>query len=203
MEQRAKRILLATTNPGKLREIVPLLAGLSYEWLTLADLPDLAAPAEEGSTFEENARAKALSYASATGELTVAEDSGLEIDALGGAPGVEPARLGGAAASYPQKFAIIYDAFKARGVTTSTARFVCAVALAAGPKIVFETRGTIEGWIAREPRGQGGFGYDPIFYYPPFGRTLAETEAIGRKSEVSHRGRAFRALRAFLENWSG
>src|SRR5207248_3262362 len=103
----------------------------------------------------------------------------------------------GAEASYPDKFALIYAALGKKGALASTARFVCAVALVDGGRLLYETQGVVEGRIAREPKGDGGFGYDPIFFYPPFGRTLAE--AGDRKSIVSHRGQAFRALRAFLE----
>ena len=191
-------LLVATTNRAKLREIASLLFGTPYDIVTLADWPAIVAPEETGATFDENARAKALYYASATGQLTVAEDSGLEIDALGGAPGVESARFGGAETTYPEKFRLIYDALRASGAATSSARFVCALALARPGAILFETRGTIEGRIAAEPRGDGGFGYDPIFFYPPFGRTLAEVSA--RKSAVSHRGQAFRSLRRFIES---
>jgi len=192
------RILVATTNGHKVREIRELLDGAPIELVTLAAWPDVAAPEETGSTFGENARAKARYYAAATGELTVAEDSGLEIDALDGAPGVESARYGGVDSSYPEKFALIYDALRRRGAADSAARFVCAVALARGGEILFETRGTVEGRIAAEPRGTGGFGYDPIFFYPPYGETLAE--AGDRKSAVSHRGAAFRTLRAYLQS---
>ncbi len=139
-------------------------------------------------------------YANATGELTVAEDSGLEIDALDGAPGVQSARFGGVDTSYSDKFALIYDALRARGQTTSAARFVCALALVSQGHVRFETRGIVAGTIAPAPRGEGGFGYDPIFYYPEFGLTLAE--AGDRKAAVSHRGQAFRALRTFLESHS-
>jgi len=195
------RLLIATTNPNKVREIRQLLDGLPMDLVTLAEWPQVTAPEETGLTFEENARAKALYYAAATGELTVAEDSGLAIDALDGAPGVESARFGGAETSYPDKFALIYQALGARQVVAdpgSTARFVCAVALAKGAQVLFETRGTVEGRVAPEPRGGGGFGYDPIFYYPPYGQTLAE--AGDRKAAVSHRGEAFRALAAFLKS---
>ena len=192
------RLLVATTNADKVREIRGLLADAPIDLVTLAAWPAVTAPEETGATFEENARAKALYYASATGELTVAEDSGLEIDALGGAPGVESARFGGAGTSYPDKFALIYDALRARGASDSPARFVCALALTRGDRLLFETRGTVEGRIAPEPRGRGGFGYDPIFCYPPFGMTLAE--AGDRKAAVSHRGEAFRALRTFLQS---
>lgn len=181
-----------------MREIRQLLDGVAVELVTLAAWPNVAAPEETGKTFEDNARAKALYYAAATGELTVAEDSGLAIDALDGAPGVESARFGGAALAYPEKFALIDRALRAKGARESTARFVCALALAKGDRVLFETRGTVEGRIAPEPRGDGGFGYDPIFFYPPYGQTLAE--AGDAKAAVSHRGEAFRALKRFLES---
>ena len=194
------RLLVATTNRGKLGEIFPLLTGLPLEIQTLADYPPIAAPDETGSTFAENAGQKARFYANHTGALTVAEDSGLEIDALGGAPGVHSARFGGDT-TYPQKFAVIEEQLRRVPGAERTARFVCALAVADGDRVVFEARGTIEGLISAEPRGAGGFGYDPIFYYPPFGCTLAE--AGDRKSSVSHRGQAFRQLRAYLERTLG
>jgi non-canonical purine NTP pyrophosphatase (RdgB/HAM1 family) len=192
------RLLIATTNRHKVREISPLLSGIPFELITLDAVPPIAAPEENGPTFEANARTKALYYSRATGLPAVAEDSGLEIDALGGAPGVESARYGGVDASYPEKFRLIYDALGGKGVTTSAARFVCALAFVEGDRVRFETRGTVEGAIAPAPQGTGGFGYDPIFFYPPFGCTLAE--AGPRKSSVSHRGAAFRALRAFFQS---
>jgi XTP/dITP diphosphohydrolase len=195
------RVLVATTNQNKVREIRQLLAGVPLEILTLDAWPAVEAPEETGTTFEENARAKALYYAAATGELTVAEDSGLEIDALDGAPGVESARFGGAATPYPEKFALIYQALRARGSIDSRARFVCALSLVRDTRILFETRGTVEGQIAAQPKGDGGFGYDPIFFYPPYQQTLAE--AGDRKAAVSHRGEAFRRLRGFLATVQG
>jgi XTP/dITP diphosphohydrolase len=194
------RLVAATTNRGKLREIAELLKGLPFDLVTLAEWPDVAAPEENGRTFAENARLKALYYAAHIGELTVAEDSGLEIEELGGAPGIESARFGGPDSSYAEKFDLIYRNLRANGPgdpAGSPARFVCALALVQDGRILFEARGTIEGRIAPEPRGTGGFGYDPIFYYPPFGCTLAE--AGDRKTAVSHRGEAFRALRAYLQ----
>jgi XTP/dITP diphosphohydrolase len=190
------RLLVATTNINKVREIRQLLAGAAVEIVTLAEWPAVAAPEETGATFEENARDKARYYAAATGELTVAEDSGLAIDALGGAPGVESARYGGVDLPYPEKFARLDAALRAAGDRESTARFVCALALVRGDRVLFETRGTVEGRISPEPKGTGGFGYDPIFFYPPYGQTLAE--AGDAKAAVSHRGEAFRALKAFL-----
>lgn len=201
-------LLIATTNAGKLAEIRTALAGMPYDLQALSELRaerrDAAErlvidpPAETGTTFAENARLKALYYAARSGLLTVAEDSGLEIDALDGAPGVESARLGGDTAAYPEKFRLIYQELARAGLSTSPARFVCAVALVEGTRVVFEARGTVEGQITPAPRGSGGFGYDPIFFYPPLGCTLAE--AGPRKLGVSHRGEAFRKLRAFLDH---
>jgi len=189
------RLLIATTNRGKLGEIFPLLAGLPLDLQSLADYAPIAPPDETGVTFAENAVQKARFYANHTGSLTVAEDSGLEIDALGGAPGVHSARFGGET-TYPEKFALIEDQLRRVPGADRTARFVCALAVADTDRIVFEARGTVEGYIVPEPRGTGGFGYDPIFFYPPYGQTLAE--AGDAKAAVSHRGEAFRALAAFL-----
>jgi len=191
-------LVVATSNRHKVDEIREILAGSPVELVTLARWPEIVAPEETGTTFEENARAKALYYAAKIGELTVAEDSGLAIDALDGAPGVESARFGGVDLSYPQKFALIDAALSARNQRESTARFVCALALVRGDRVLFEAQGTVEGRISPEPKGDGGFGYEPIFFYPPFGVTLAE--AGDRKAAVSHRGKAFRELRAFLES---
>jgi XTP/dITP diphosphohydrolase len=195
-----RKHLVATTNRNKLNEIIPILEGIPMEILTLAEWGRSAVPPPEetGRTFAENARAKALYYTRVTRELTVAEDSGLAIDALGGAPGIESARYGGVHTSYPDKFARIYEALRSKNALDSPARFVCAVALAREDRVIFETEGVIEGRIAAAPKGEDGFGYDPIFFYPPFGETLAE--AVRRKSAVSHRGHAFRALRSFLSS---
>ena len=191
----ATTLLVATTNPGKIKEIARILAGVPVALRTLDDCPPLTEPEETGATFAENARLKARYYAQATGLLSVADDSGLEIAALDNAPGIHSARWHGV--DYPAKFRKIQELFRERGVTGSAARFVCAIALARGDRIVFEASGTVEGEIIAEPRGSNGFGYDPIFFYPPFGCTLAELDS-DRKSTVSHRGKAFGALRAYL-----
>jgi len=188
------RLILATTNRGKIAEIRALLQGLPIELKGVADLP-LEPPAETGRTFAENARLKARFYATSTGLMAAADDSGLEIDALDGAPGLESARFNGA--SYEEKFRTIQALLRERHAAESPARFVCAVALARGPDILFETEATVEGRVAPTPSGTGGFGYDPIFYYPPYGRTLAEV-SFEEKAAVSHRGKAFRALREYL-----
>jgi XTP/dITP diphosphohydrolase len=188
-------LLIATTNRGKLQEIAGILDGVPVTLLTLNDRDPIAEPEETGVTFAANARLKARYYSEATGLLSVADDSGLEIAALDNAPGVHSARWHGS--DYPAKFQKIQELLRERGVTGSAARFVCHIAVAQGNRIVFEAEGTIEGEIVAQPRGTNGFGYDPIFFYPPFGRTLAELEHE-QKSTVSHRGKAFAALRAHL-----
>lgn len=196
-------LLLATTNPGKVREIRRVLAGLPITLLTLADRPAILPPEETGRTFAENALLKARYYAAATGLPTVAEDSGLAVDALGGRPGIESARYPGA--TYPDKFANLYREL-APLPRPWTARFVCALAFVepapAGPPAVvppprFTCEGEVRGEIAPEPRGANGFGYDPLFFYPPYGCTLGEA-TDDQKLAVSHRGRAFRQFAAWL-----
>lgn len=200
------RLLIATTNRDKLREIHSILRGTSVELMTLADLPPVAEPDETGATFAENARLKALHYAAAAAHsindpslLTIAEDSGLVVDALDGEPGVRSARFLRPDASYAERFEAIYTRLAAHSERPRTARFVCALAAAKGTDVVFETTGTVEGEISPEPRGTHGFGYDPIFFFPPYGCTLAEVEGA-KKAAVSHRGKAFRQLRTWLEN---
>jgi XTP/dITP diphosphohydrolase len=192
------RLLVATTNPNKVKEIRRVLDGANVEVITLEGWPDLVAPEETGRTFEDNARLKATYYARATGQVTVAEDSGIEIDALGGVPGVESARYAGEETSYPEKFARLYAALDRTGTRDSAARFVCALAMASPDAILFEARGVIQGRVAHEPAGSGGFGYDPFFFYPPYGRTLGQVTPE-EKLAVSHRGQAFRKLRDFLQ----
>jgi XTP/dITP diphosphohydrolase len=194
------RLLVATTNPGKLREIRDLLAGVPVSLVGLADLPPVEEPEETGITFEENARLKALYYDNhvAGHGLTVAEDSGLVIDALDGEPGVRSARFLRADASYAERFAEIFRRLAERPHAPRTARFVCAIALVERGRVIYETTGTVEGEIAAEPSGAGGFGYDPIFYYPPYGSTLADVTQE-EKIRVAHRGVAFRDLAVWLE----
>lgn len=190
-------LLLATTNEGKLREIREILRGLAHPLRTLNDFPPVPEPDETGTTFEANARLKARAYANAIGLTTVAEDSGLVIDALGGAPGIHSARFPGA--TYPEKFANLY-ARLAQHPRPWTARYVCAVAVVmpGRDEAVFETTGRVEGEIWPEPQGQNGFGYDPIFYYPPYGQTFGEVDDT-RKLAVAHRGVAFTTLRKWFE----
>lgn len=191
------QLLVATTNPNKVREIRGILAGLDVTLVGLDAFPAVAEPEETGATFAENARAKAIYYSSRLGVVAVAEDSGFVVDALGGDPGIHSARYGGAAATYPEKFALLYARLREQQALDSPARFVCALAVARGERVLFEARGTIEGRVADTPRGEHGFGYDPMFLYPPLGRTLAEL-TDGEKAVVSHRGNAFRQLGEFL-----
>ena len=188
------KLLIATTNPNKIREIRPLFDGLGYELVTLADIDPIPEPDESAATFWENARIKALAYAGGSGLVAVAEDSGLEIDAMNGEPGVLSARFMGAATSYPERFTEIFRRLDGRD---RTARFVTALVVAKGRNILFETQTTIEGEIAHAPSGAHGFGYDPIFWYPPFQKTTAQ-RPDPEKAVVSHRARAFRDLRRFL-----
>ena len=186
------RFLLATTNPNKLREIRPLLAGV--ELVSLADIDPIPEPDESGATFWENARIKALAYAAGSGLVAIAEDSGLVIDAMDGEPGVLSARFMGASTPYPERFKEIFRRIEGRD---RTARFVTALAVARPDTILFETETAIEGEIALAAAGSHGFGYDPIFWYPPFACTTAQLPDR-EKAIVSHRARAFRDLRRHL-----
>jgi XTP/dITP diphosphohydrolase len=191
------QLLVATTNTGKLREIRSLLAGVPVELVTLRDLEPIEEPEETGLTFEDNARLKALYYSAHAGMTTVAEDSGLVIDGLDGEPGVRSARFLDADATYPERFAAIFGRLAGPPEKNRAARFVCALAVADAGHIIYEARGTVEGEIAREVRGSAGFGYDPIFYYPPYRSTLAEVTEDA-KLAVAHRGQAFRSLASWL-----
>jgi len=195
------QLLVATTNPGKLREIRTLMSGVPLELVSLADIPSIAEPEEIGTTFEENARLKASYYAERSGLLTVAEDSGLVVDALDGEPGVRSARFLRPDASYPERFEEIFRRLDQRPEEPRTARFVAALACVDSGQVIYETTGVVEGEVANTPHGAGGFGYDPIFYYPPFRRTLAEVSEA-EKVRVAHRGVAFRAFAAWLQRES-
>jgi len=190
-------LLVATTNSGKIREIQGILNWIPIELVTLDRFAGIPEPEEVGETFAANARLKAMYYSEQTGLPAVADDSGIEIEALGNAPGVQSARWQGT--DYPTKFAAIYRELAARGLETSAARFVAHIALAHDGNILYEATGIIQGEIAPEPKGSHGFGYDPIFFYPPYGCTLAEIDGA-QKAAVSHRGKAFRQLRDWLES---
>jgi XTP/dITP diphosphohydrolase len=191
------KLLLATTSPGKVREQKEALRDLDLEIVSLEELPPIEPPHESGGTFLENARLKALYYHRALGLPAVAEDAGLEVDAFGGLPGVHSARWLGSETPYEAKnarlLALLLDVPEAQ----RTGRYVSAVALADEGQIVFEHQAACEGRIAFEPRGERGFGYDPIFYCPPLSKTMAEL-APDKKNRVSHRGKSMAALRRFL-----
>lgn len=186
-------ILLATHNAGKVREIRRLAAGHGWRWHGLDDFPDLPPAVEDGATFAENARRKALHYAAATGLPTLADDSGLEVDCLGGAPGVHSARYAGEprddAANNRKLVATLADIAREQ----RTARFRCAMAFAAPEEVLGETEGAVEGVIVDEARGDNGFGYDPHFLIPSLGKTMAELSP-DEKNALSHRGQALRAM---------
>jgi XTP/dITP diphosphohydrolase len=191
------KILCATGNPGKLREfrLAGELLGVDVE--ALPDLKSIAAPEETGATFEENARLKAEYYSRFTRELLFADDSGLEVDALGGEPGVYSARYAGEHASDEANNRLVLE--RLGDNPHRTARFVCVIALAQGGETVATFRGEVEGELLHEARGPAGFGYDPLFYYPPFGCSFGEVDGE-KKFGVGHRGNAVRAMLAYLSH---
>lgn len=191
-------VLVATGNAGKLREIRALLSDLPIRLLSFADFPTVEEVAETGSTFAENAALKALGYARQAGILTLADDSGLEVDALGGAPGVRSARYLGEQVSYANRINALLTALKDVEDDERTARFVCALAIASpNQEILYTSQATCEGRIADAPRGSGGFGYDPVFMPMGFTQTFGELSA-DIKNGISHRGRALAKARQFL-----
>jgi XTP/dITP diphosphohydrolase len=191
------RLLVATTNAGKLREIRDVLADTPVDIVAIAEWPPIPEPDETGATFADNARLKAVYYAAHVRQPTLAEDSGLVIDALDGEPGVRSARFLGPDARYADRFAEIERRLRGTPDAERTARFVCAVAVVDEQRVLFETTGIVEGVIARAPVGANGFGYDPIFYHPPSGATFAELTRDA-KTRVSHRGAAFRDVAQWL-----
>jgi XTP/dITP diphosphohydrolase len=192
------RLLVATHNKGKVREYADILGDMGLTWLTLDEAGVTDEVAETEDTFRGNAVLKATAYARQTGLLTLADDSGLEVDALGGEPGVFSARYGGPGLSSIDRYQLLLA--NLRGVPSSqrTARFHCVTALAAPDGTLLGTAdGVCEGMIAEGPRGQGGFGYDPVFLLPERGQTMAELDAA-EKHRISHRGRAVAAIAPLL-----
>jgi XTP/dITP diphosphohydrolase len=195
-------LLLATRNQHKLDEFCAIFSDLPMELLSLKDLQIEMEVEETGTTFVENAKLKANAYAQASGILTLADDSGLEIDALGGAPGILSARYLGRETSYDERFRKILEQLNGLPLDQRSARFRCAIALAEPSGYTRVVEGVIEGVIADAPRGKNGFGYDPIFFVPELGKTLAELTPE-HKNRISHRARAARAARVLLEDWPG
>lgn len=194
-----RTIVVASRNPGKLREIEACLKGLPIELVPVRDAaPDLRL-VEEGETFADNARHKARVTAAATGRYALADDSGLEVEALDGLPGVRSSRFAGPEATDEERIGKLLALMKHTPSHRRQARFVCVVALAAPQGDVGTWEGTCEGQIAAEPRGTGGFGYDPVFLLPHLGQTMAELPP-DQKNALSHRGRALRRLRRALQD---
>jgi len=192
-----RRVVLATLNPGKVRELAQLLGDLPIELVSLADVPGASLPPETGTTYVENALIKARAARQLTGHAALGDDSGLEVDALDGAPGLHSARFGGPGLDDRGRRSLLLERLRAVPAGERTARFRCVIALIdehGGERTV---EGVAEGEIAPAPRGDGGFGYDPVFFFPPLGRTFGEL-TDREKERVSHRGLAARAARRLL-----
>jgi len=193
-------VLLATSNLHKLDEYRAIFSDLPVRLLSLRDIHMASEVEETGSTFAENAELKARTYAHMSQMLTLADDSGLEIDALNGAPGVYSARYLGGETSYEERFRVILERMKDLPLDQRSARFRCVIALAEPSGTIQSVEGNVEGVIADYPRGTHGFGYDPIFLLPELGKTFAELEPE-YKNRISHRARAARLARRLLEDW--
>jgi XTP/dITP diphosphohydrolase len=196
------KLLVATNNPGKVREYQALLRGLPLT-LTYPAQEGIDIEVEEtGSTFAQNARLKATAYARTSGLLTLADDSGLEVDALAGEPGTRSARYAGQGASDEDRYRLLLSKLEGVPWQQRTARFRCVIAVARPQGEVHTAQGTCEGVIAFEPRGEHGFGYDPVFYVPEHGQTMAELEPEV-KNRISHRARAAEGARRILQELLG
>ncbi len=197
MMARVRELLLASQNPGKLNEMRLLVEGMPLRVLGPREIGIDESPDETGCTFLENARLKALHYATQSGLLTVADDSGLSVDALGGEPGLQSSRFGGEGASDLDRNRLLLAKLRDVPWESRGATFTSAVVVAQDARVLFEAQESVSGRIAPELRGANGFGYDPLFFYPPFQKTFGEV-AREQKDAVSHRGKAFARLRAYL-----
>lgn len=201
-----EKLLIATNNPGKVKEYAALLDGLPVALTSPPGEGLSLAVAESGATFAQNAILKARTYAEASGLLTLADDSGLEVDALGGAPGIRSARYAGQGASDEDRYRLLLRNLAGVPQEKRTVRFRCAVAIATPEGEVHTAEGCCEGVIGFEPRGTHGFGYDPVFYLPDRGQTMAELPPT-IKNRISHRARALQAalpvLRRLLVKGAG
>ncbi|MDD4792074.1 MAG: XTP/dITP diphosphatase [Firmicutes bacterium] len=184
-----RRLVIATRNRGKLEEIRQILSDLNISVESLSDYPGIEEIEETGETFRENALEKAITVAKHTEQVVLADDSGLVVDALGGAPGVMSARYAGTGASDSDRYRKLLAAMESVPDDQRTARFMCVVAIATPEGRTWTVEGSVEGAITREPRGKGGFGYDPVFLVPELGLTFAEIDAK-TKNHMSHRARA-------------
>lgn len=189
-----KRIIFATTNEGKMKEIKSILEDLECEVVSLKDINLDVDIVEDGKTFEENAIIKAKTIMELTNEMVLADDSGLEVDYLDKAPGIYSARFLGEDTSYRIKNQYIIDKLENATGNERSARFICAIAFACPDGQISTTRGTIEGLIGYEEKGENGFGYDPIFYVPEFNCTTAEL-STNQKNEISHRAKALKEMK--------
>jgi XTP/dITP diphosphohydrolase len=195
-----RKILVATHNQGKVAEYADLLSDSDINWMSLDDIGLLAEVEETGSTFLANAQLKAAEYAKMSGLLTLADDSGLIVDALDGTPGVKTARYGGAGLSSKDRYNYLLAQLAGIESQDRRARFVCVIAVSdAHGRILATAEGRVEGFIALEAAGEGGFGYDPVFYLPEQNRTMAQLPS-GIKHTLSHRGRALRTIEPQLKN---
>jgi XTP/dITP diphosphohydrolase len=190
-------LLVATGNPGKLREIRAILASLQVRWRSLRDFPEVALP-EEGDDYAGNALTKARVAARASGCVAVADDSGLEVAGLGGRPGAHSARYGGPGLDDAGRVRHLLEEMRGLAGADRAARFVCVAAVASPSGDALTARGECPGRILPAPRGRGGFGYDPVFVSSELGRPMAELSEV-EKNRISHRGRAFAALRPAIE----
>lgn len=193
----SKRIIFATGNEGKMKEVRLILADTGYEIVSLKDIGYDKEIVEDGKTFEENALIKAKTIAMETGDMVLADDSGLEVDYMDKQPGIYSARFLGEDTSYRIKNQYIIDQLKDAKGDQRSARFVCAIACAYPDGRTLTTRGTIEGYIGYEERGENGFGYDPIFMYPEFNCSTAELN-LEQKNKISHRGKALEAMKKII-----
>jgi XTP/dITP diphosphohydrolase len=196
-----RKLLIVTSNKGKVAELREMLAGINVHLASLDSFPHIREVAETGSTFDENARLKAIGYARQTGLPCLADDSGLEVDALGGRPGVLSARYAGEGTSFGHKIPALLREIGASGSENRSARFVCTIAIAdEGRNILQTATGKCEGRIALSPRGNGGFGYDPIFIPTGYDLTFGELESA-IKAQISHRAQAFSQIMPFLRHF--
>ncbi len=196
-----KTLLIATFNQGKLKEIKEILKGIPCEILSLCDITNEDIYEEKGASFIEIAKNKAIFWSKISNLPTLGEDSGLEVEIIGGEPGIYSARYAGAEKDSNKNIEKLLKALKGVPFEKRRAFFKCAVSISYNERVLFETVEEVEGFILEEKRGKGGFGYDPLFYFPFLRKTFAEL-SVEEKNEFSHRGKAFRKVKEFLLSWN-